>query len=126
MLKYLSYVNIFLGLVFLGLSKVNGGDLFILFLPSILFNWLTLNYLLKGFPLKKWHKVTGAISFAYALISAGYAAYYLLNLSFGSYSYLFLADFVYGTSTIIQLILALGKDEQSNTPSISGKEHSTK
>lgn len=121
MLKYLSYVNIFLGLVFLGLAKVNGG-LFLLFLPSMLFNWLTLNYLLKGFPLKKWHKVTGAISFTYALISAGYAAYSLLNLGFGLYSYLLLTDFIYGASTIFQLILALGKDEQLKAPSVSAKE----
>lgn len=124
MLKYLSYINIFLGLVFLGLNKANGGDLFLLFLPSILFNWLTLNYLLKDFPLKKWHKVTGAVSFAYALISAGYAAYSLLNLSFSSYSYLLLADFIYGASSIIQLILALGKDERLKEVSVSTKESS--
>ncbi len=121
MLKYLSYVNIFLGLVFLGLAKVNGG-LFLLFLPSILFNWLTLNYLLKGFPLKKWHKVTGAISFAYTLISAGYAAYSLLSFSLNYYSCLLFAYFTYGASTIVQLILALGKDEQLKASSVSAKE----
>jgi len=124
MLKYLSYVNIFFGLVFLGLNKANGGNLFLLFLPSILFNWLTLNYLLRGFPLKKWHKVTGAISFAYSLLSAGYAAYFILSLRFGTYSYLLLADFIYGVLTIVQLILALGKDEQLKASSLSVKERS--
>jgi len=126
MLKYLSYVNIFFGLVFLGLAKVNNNDLFLLFLPSILFNWLTLNYLLKGFALKKWHKVTGAISFAYALLSAGYSAYSLLSLSFSTYSYLLFADFVYGASIIVQLLLALGLDEQLKASSVSVEEGSTK
>jgi len=125
MLKYLSYVNIFLGLVFLGLNKANGGDLFLLFLPSILFNWLTLNYLLKGFVLKKWHKVTGAISFAHSLLSAGHLAYDLLNSSFSFYSYIPLAGFIYGVLTIAQLLLALGVDERLKAASVSAKEGST-
>ena len=121
MLKYLSYFNIFLGLVFFGLSKVNGGDIFLIFLPLIFFNWLTLNYPLKNFKLEKWHKVIGAISFVYALLSGVTAAYLLVSSSFNFYFYLVFARFIYGVSTIAQLLLTLGLDEQLRASLVSAK-----
>ena len=112
-------------MVFLGLSKVNGGDIFLIFLPLILFNWITLNYPLKNFKLKKWHKAIGAISFVYALLSGVEAAYFLLSSSFSFYSYIPLAGFIYGVLTIAQLLLALGLDERLKAASVSAKEGST-
>ncbi|MET4080177.1 hypothetical protein ABIB40_000117 [Pedobacter sp. UYP30] len=61
MIKYISYFNLFIGIILLALSNNNKNSLdFLSILPVILFNWITLFHLLKNnLKFKKWHLYLG-------------------------------------------------------------------
>jgi hypothetical protein len=71
MLKYLSYINIFLAITFLVIAKNNEHYLeMTLAICSLLFNWLTLFHFIKNnMPYQKWHINFGIIGILYALLS---------------------------------------------------------
>ncbi|MCX2575338.1 hypothetical protein [Pedobacter sandarakinus] len=69
MLKYLSYLNLFLGIIFIALAKNNGDYLDLaLLLPTVFFNWLTLFHLLRNDQkFEKWHLYVGILSTFFAI-----------------------------------------------------------
>ena len=61
MIKFLSYFNLFLGIILLALIKESGNSLDLLaILPILLFSWLTLFHLLKtNLKFANWHVYLG-------------------------------------------------------------------
>ena len=71
MLKYLSYLNLFLGVIFIAILKSNENYLDLtLVLTPLLFNWITLFYFIKNnLRFEKWHLYIGFFSAFLSTIS---------------------------------------------------------
>ncbi|MGY3052301.1 hypothetical protein ACVWYG_000491 [Pedobacter sp. UYEF25] len=71
MIKYVSYFNLFIGIILLALSKNNQNALdFLSLLPILLFNWLSLFHLLKSnLKFAKWHIWLGYICIFLSVLS---------------------------------------------------------
>ncbi len=71
MLKYLSYLNLFLGIIFIAILKSSNNYLDLaLIIPSIFFNWVTLFHFIKNSQkFEKWHLYLGFLSVFFSAIS---------------------------------------------------------
>jgi hypothetical protein len=71
MLKYISFITIFIGICFFALLKneKNYLDMILISFPT-LFSYISVNYLVKNkFNLKKWHIAVGIIGMLYSILS---------------------------------------------------------
>ncbi len=70
MLKFLSYLNLFSGIIFIAILKSNENYLDIaLMVPSIFFNWVTLFHFIKNNQkFEKWHLYLGVLGVLFSSI----------------------------------------------------------
>lgn len=71
MLKYISYLNLFLGIIFIAILKSNSNYLDLaLIIPAIFFNWVTLFHFIKNsLKFEKWHLYLGFLSLFFSVVS---------------------------------------------------------
>ncbi len=71
MLKFISYLNLFLGIILIAILKSNNNYLDLaLILPSIFFNWVTLFHFIKNsLKFEKWHLYLGFLSIFFSAVS---------------------------------------------------------
>ncbi len=71
MLKYISYLNLFLGIIFIAILKSNGNYLDLaLMVPALFFNWITLFHFIKNnLRFEKWHIYIGFLNVFFSIIS---------------------------------------------------------
>lgn len=71
MLKYISYLNLFLGIIFIAILKSNNNYLDLaLIIPSIFFNWVTLFHFIRNSQkFEKWHLYLGFLSLLFSVIT---------------------------------------------------------
>lgn len=114
MLKYLSYLNLFLGVIFIAILKSNGNYLdLILVLPPLLFNWITLFYFIKNnLRFEKWHLYIGFFNVFLSTISTLITAKLLLEvfsngaIIFGPPFFLIVIRQIFDFCIIFQFIIA--------------------
>jgi len=85
MLKYLSYLNIFFGIIYFAIlrSQQNYLDLALVLFP-ILFNWITLYNLIKNhFKFERWHLIIGFISVLLSILSTTISVKLIFEVSIG-------------------------------------------
>lgn len=84
MLKYLSYSNLFLGIIFIAILNTNKNYLDLaLILPAVFFNWITLFHFIKNnLRFEKWHLYAGFLSVIFFFITI----ILTLQIAFGLFS----------------------------------------
>lgn len=85
MLKYLSYLNIFFGIIYFAIlrSQQNYLDLASVLFP-ILFNWITIFTLIKHhLKFERWHLIIGFISVLLSILSTTISVKLILEVSIG-------------------------------------------
>lgn len=85
MLKYLSYLNIFLGIIYFAIlrSQQNYLDLIIVPFP-VLFSWITLFHLLKNhLKFQRWHIIIGFICVSFSIISTAINIQIVVEIALG-------------------------------------------
>lgn len=123
MIKYLSYFNLFIGIILLALSKNNNDSLdFLSILPILLFNWLTLFHVLnKKLKFEKWHLYLGYICIFLSILLMLVNGVLLLqlfetkNLELTFIVLLILIRLVFNFSVIFQVISAIKLNRSLNT-----------
>lgn len=90
MLKYISYLNLFLGVIFVAIFKSNGSYLDLaLIVPSLLFNWITLFHFIKNNQrFEKWHIYIGFLNVFFSIVSTLLTSQLIIGL-FSSNSVVF-------------------------------------
>jgi len=114
MLKYISYLNLFLGIIFIAILKSNNSYLDLaLFIPSIFFNWVTLFHFIKNsLKFEKWHLYLGFLSVFFSIITIivtlqiFYKVYFTNVIVFGYHQYLIIAKLIFDFSIISQFVMA--------------------
>lgn len=71
MLKYISYLNLFLGIIFIAILESNKNYLDLaLIIPSVFFNWVTLFHFIKNsLKFEKWHLYLGFLAVFFSVAS---------------------------------------------------------
>ncbi len=109
MLKYLSYLNLFLGIIFIAILK-NGENYLdlALIVPSIFFNWVTLfHFIRNNLKFEKWHLVLGFLSVFFSLASALLTFQIFLQTSVSNnIIYFGIARLIFDLLIILQFVLA--------------------
>ena len=114
MLKYLSYLNLFLGIIFIAILKSNQDYLDLaLIVPTVFFNWVTLFHFIKNnLKFQKWHLYVGFLSVFFAIVSMIITLQILLGafganaITFGPAIYLLIIRLIFNCLTIIQFTIA--------------------
>lgn len=120
MLKYISYLNLFLGIIFIAILKSNNNYLdFALIIPSIFFNWVTLFHFIKNSQkFEKWHLYLGFLSVLFSIITTLitfqilYQVYFTNAIVFGPPQYLLITKLIFDFSIISQFIIAYRENKK--------------
>ena len=119
MLKYLSYINIFLGLIAFAVQSQAVLDR-ISNLSPVIFCWFTLNLLQRGYPLKTWHWAIGILG----SLNAIYIFYVMASIYFypptdAIYVSIFSnLNIILSISTLLHFVLALLTNQQLSSKKI--------
>lgn len=114
MLKYLSYLNLFLGIIFIAILKSNNNYLDLaLIIPTVIFNWITLFHFIKNnLKFEKWHLYLGFLSVIFSIITILitlqilFGEYFTNALAFGPPQYLIIVKLILDILIIFQFIIA--------------------
>ena len=120
MLKYISYLNLFLEIIFIAILKSNNNYLDLaLILPSIFFNWVTLFHFLKNsLKFEKWHLYLGFLSVLFSTITLLitfqilYQVYFANTWFFGPPQYLIIIKLIIDLLIISQFVIAYGENKK--------------
>lgn len=112
MLKFISILNIFIGICFFFLLKSDHNYIdMILISAPILFNFITFSHFLKNnSPFKNWHIMIGAVGVAYAVFSIYIMVAILSNEGFTNFSFLRGLLLAFDILIASQFILAIRKN----------------
>lgn len=127
MLKYISYLNLFLGIIFIAILKNSENYLDIaLIIPSIFFNWVTLFHFIKNnLKFEKWHLYLGFLSVLFSTITILitfqilYQVYFANTWFFGPPQYLIIIKLIIDLLIISQFVIAYR--ENKKMPNLNSK-----
>ncbi|MGA9651068.1 MULTISPECIES: hypothetical protein [Pedobacter] len=107
MLKYISYLNLFLGIIFIAIFKSSENYLDLaLIIPSIFFNWVTLFHFIKNSQkFEKWHLYLGFLSVLFSIITILITIQILFQVNFANASAFGPPQYLIITKLIIDLLI---------------------
>lgn len=110
MLKYLSYLNLFLGIIFIAISKSNENYLDLAsIIPSVFFSWITLFHFIKNnLKFEKWHLFMGFLGVLLSIMSSFITVQILLQL-YSNKAVAFSPEFFLASSKQIFDLLAISQ-----------------